>query len=99
VKELTGQSRFTYCIAVTALKGPLDAQAGAQLWASNPRIKANLNGCAFQFLTLEHMWTEVVDAATTRPAPSEIGRLAQLLKAARLHVAPTNGTAARGGDN
>ena len=37
-----------------------------------------------QFLTLEQMWGAVLYAVTTTPAPSEMGRLAQLLKAARL---------------
>lgn len=84
IATLTGQRVFTYCIAVTWLKGDLSADEAAALWSSDETIQANLNGCVFRFLTLEEMWTKVVAEATTRPAPSEIGRLAQLLKAARL---------------
>ena len=68
---------------MTWLKGA-DAEEAAALWSSEPRIRDNLNGCALRFLTLEEMWNKVIAEATTRPAPSEIGRLAQLLKAARL---------------
>lgn len=41
-------------------------------------------GCSIGFLTLEEMWTSMQDQLTTTPAPSEIGRLAQLLRAAKL---------------
>lgn len=84
VANLTGEREFTYCIAVTWLKGGLTADEAAALWSSDETIRANLNGCTFRFLTLEEMWTKVVAEATLRPAPSEIGRLAQLLKAAGL---------------
>ncbi len=84
IANLTGEREFTYCIAVTWLKGRLNAEEAADLWSSDPTIRENLNGCAFRFLTLEEMWSKVMAEATLRPAPSEIGRLAQLLKAARL---------------
>ncbi len=74
----TGQSDFDYRIAVTRLKG----DAGA--WEQEPTISANLNGCSVGFLTLQDMWGEMLERLTTTPAPSEIGRLAQLLKAAGL---------------
>jgi hypothetical protein len=78
IAELTGASAFSYRIAVTRLNG--DAQA----WADDERIKGNLPKCSIGFLTLEEMWATLLDELTTTPAPSEIGRLAQLLKAARL---------------
>jgi hypothetical protein len=84
VVKLTGEREFTYCIAVTRLTGKLTAEDAAAEWSNDPTIRENLNGCMFRFLTLEEMWGKVVAEATTRPAPSEIGRLAQLLKAARL---------------
>jgi hypothetical protein len=85
VTNLTGEREFTYCIAVTWLKGPLSADEAAALWSSDPTIRENLNGCTFRFLTLEEMWNKVIEEATFHPAPSEAGRLAQLLKAAHLH--------------
>ena len=78
IEDLTGSSQFTYLIAVTHLSGDTAA------WSSDPVIKENLPDCEVGFLTLEKMWTEILEATTTTPASSEVGRLAQLLKAARL---------------
>jgi hypothetical protein len=82
IAEITGASAFSYRLAVTRLHG--DAQA----WADDETIEANLPGCSIGFLTLEEMWATLLDELTTTPAASEIGRLAQLLKAAGL-TAPT----------
>lgn len=82
ITDLTGESVFSYRIAVTRLKGDRDA------WATGPTIAANLAGCSFGFLTLEEMWATILAELTTTRAASEIGRLAQLLKAAGL-TAPT----------
>lgn len=76
VKERTGTSKFRYSIAVTKLTG------NGESWAKDPTIRQNLRGNPFSFLTLESMWTEYLEAIGTTPQPSEIGRLAQLLKAA-----------------
>ena len=81
IEDLTGCSQFTYLIAVTHLIGDTTA------WSSDPVIQENLPGCEVGFLTLEKMWTEILEATTTTPASSEVGRLAQLLKAARLSQA------------
>jgi hypothetical protein len=76
--ELTGERSFVYRVAVTRLRG----DAGA--WATDPTIAANLDGCDVGFLPLEDMWATMLAELTTTPASSEIGRLAQLLKAAGL---------------
>jgi hypothetical protein len=78
IAEITGASVFSYRIAVTRLRGDADA------WADDETITTNLPGCSFGFLTLEEMWAEMLAELTTTPAASEIGRLAQLLKAAGL---------------
>jgi len=78
IEERTGQRQFTYRIAVTKLKGDTAA------WAADPTIAANLPGCDIGFVTFEEMWTDVIRPAedgSTKPAPSEVGRLAQLLRA------------------
>ena len=80
----TSEQTFTYCVAVTRLNGPLNADEAAALWMAEPIIRDSLKGCPLRFLTLEHMWLTVLDKTATRPAPSDIGRLAQLLRAARL---------------
>lgn len=78
ILALTGEPAFSYRIAVTRLMG--DAAA----WPEDPTIKANLPACSIGFLTLEQMWSTMLKELTTTPAASEIGRLAQLLKAAGL---------------
>ena len=89
IEELTGEKSFTYRLAVTRLRGNADA------WAQDPTIRTNLAGNPFAFLTLEEMWATVIAETTTTPATSEMGRLAQLLKAAGLtathQVAPPAG--------
>jgi hypothetical protein len=57
-------------------------------WEKEPTINANLRGCSFGFLKLEEMCDLMLDKLTTVPAGSEIGRLAQLLKAAGLAAPP-----------
>lgn len=85
IESLTCSREFAYRIAVTRLRG--DAAA----WAADPTIGKNLPGCSVGFLTLEEMWTSMLAKLTTTPAPSEIGRLAQLLKAAGLTSAIQSG--------
>ncbi len=82
IEEITGEHEFTYCLAVTRLRG--DASA----WATDVTIRECLGGNPLQFLTLEDMWGVVLRTVTTTPAASDMGRLAQLLKAAGL-TAPT----------
>ena len=82
IEAITGQREFTYCLAVTRLQG--DATA----WAGDPTIRECLGGNPFRFLTLEDMWGVVPRTITTTSAASQMGRLAQLLKAAGL-TAPT----------
>ena len=79
--ELTGESVFNYRVAVTHLRGDTAA------WSRDPTIATNLSGCTVGFLPLEEMWATMLAELTTTPAPSEIGRLAQLLKAAGLTAA------------
>ena len=78
IAALTGETQFHYSIAVTSLRGNDEA------WTTHPTINQSLAGNPFSFLTLTEMWSGVIEATTTTPAASEIGRLAQLLKAARL---------------
>lgn len=80
IEKLTGQSTFAYRIAVTRLAGVGDPNA----WAADPTIKENLADCSFGFLTLQEMWATMLAELKKTPAASEMGRLAQLLKAAGL---------------
>lgn len=78
ISGLTGETDFSYRVAVTHLKGDGDA------WGTDPTIAANLAGCSVGFLPLQEMWAEMLKELTTTPAASQIGRLAELLKAAGL---------------
>jgi hypothetical protein len=87
VKEITGQSHFHYWIAVTRLSGlEKDPVVASKLWANDKRIKRNLNGSSFSFLEFGAIWEAVSERLKSddgkAPASSEIGRLAQLMKAA-----------------
>jgi hypothetical protein len=78
IYDLTGQTTFAYRLAVTRLRTPVDG------WSADPTIVKNLAGSTFGVLTLEDMWSTVLAGVTRTPAASEMGRLAQLLKAAGL---------------
>jgi hypothetical protein len=78
IERLTGSSRFTYYLAVTRVWGDTAA------WENDPTIRGNLQGNPLKFLSLETMWSRVLATVTKTPAASEMGRLAQLLKAAGL---------------
>jgi hypothetical protein len=86
IVDITGESNFAYRVAVTRLRGD------AAEWKQDPTISANLAGCSFDFLTLEEMWSTMLTELSTTPAASEIGRLAQLLKAAGLTASHTVAT-------
>lgn len=75
---MTGEPVFSYRLAVAHLRTSADG------WSTDPTIVANLRGCSFGVLTLETMWSDVLATVSTTPASSEIGRLAQLLRAAGL---------------
>lgn len=80
IEDITGQTTFTYKIAVTRLVGDGNPSA----WASDPTISSNMQGCPVEFLVLEDMWRTMLEELTKTPAASEMGRLVQLLKAAGL---------------
>lgn len=82
VRDLTRQDEFTYVVAVTRLPQGCDPAERAAQWMAEPRIADGLQGARLRFVTLREMWMEIVDATTTTLAPSDLGRLAQLLKAA-----------------
>jgi len=84
----TGARAFTYKIAVTRLVGDPSG------WSSDETIAANLPNCPVGFLEIEEMWTTILRGLTERPAPSELGRVAQVLKAAGLVTPPDSSSAA-----
>ena len=86
IVRVTGARTFKYSIAVTRLRGKLTQDAAEAAWLADKTISRNLAGCRFSFLTMREMWAELQRELTTTPASSEIGRLAQLLKAAKIEA-------------
>ena len=78
VEELTGSRQFTYCTAVTRLKGGED---GKTIWQDYPLFRRNLCGNPIRILTLAEMLDEVYRDMKTSLASSEVGRLLQVIKA------------------
>lgn len=84
VEQLTGAQTFRFSIAVTrlALPGGMTADEAVQAWRDDAQIGQCLSGIEFSFLPLADMWAELLQQMTTTPEPSEMGRLAQVLRAA-----------------
>ena len=76
VKGLTGTSNFTHVTAVTRIRGE------KSLWETNHTFLSGLDGCKLRMLSLSEMLDDIYDGLTTTTAPSEIGRVLQLIKAA-----------------
>jgi hypothetical protein len=86
IATATGASTFRYSLAVTRLRGSMTQREAEDAWSSDPTIARNLAGSRFSFLTMREMWSHLQAELSTTPAPSEIGRLAQLLKAAEIEA-------------
>jgi hypothetical protein len=86
IARTTGARTFRYSIAVTRLRGSMTQMDAEAAWSTDPTIASNLAGSRFSFLTMREMWSRLQAELTTTPAPSEIGRLAQLLKAAQIEA-------------
>ncbi|MGV8883978.1 MAG: hypothetical protein ACOH1T_00120 [Microbacteriaceae bacterium] len=82
VYHATGERQFHYSIAVTRLNRKQSPEQAADLWINDPIIASRLEDCEFSFLTMRDMWASLQESVTTTVSGSDIGRLAQLLKAA-----------------
>jgi len=86
IQKYTGTQKFTYITAVTKLKGD------RQEWENQPRCREQLRENPIKILTLTEVFKKFSDNNTKTPAPSDIGRLVQLLHSAEvLHVAAEDG--------
>jgi hypothetical protein len=75
IKELTGTDSFTYVTAVTRLIGS-DSK-----WTEFEMFKQNLRGNPIEFLTLKQILDFLYENTKNSVAPSEVGRLLQVMKA------------------
>lgn len=80
VFSLTGQTAFTHVLAVARLRGD------ASLWERNPDFTAALNGNPLKILTVREMIDEIRQNLGTTLAATELGRLLQMFKAARMSL-------------
>ncbi len=76
VKDITGESEFTYVLAVTSIKGD------KALWENYELFRQNLKGNPVRMICLSDMLREIYEHQDTTMASSEVGRLLQLIKAA-----------------
>ncbi len=77
VEAATGTRRFTYVQAVTAVVGD------RRLWETHPQFIKALNGNPIVMLDLSQMLHHIENLSTTTMASSDIGRVLQLMKAAK----------------
>lgn len=75
IEKLTGTRSFTYVTAVTKLVGS-DIE-----WTKYEMFKRNLQGNPIKILTLEKILQDLYKNTSTTVAPSDVGRLLQVIKA------------------
>lgn len=75
VEELTGSTQFTYITAVTKLIGERTC------WQEHARFRTNLHGNPIKILTLVEIMSELYKDTRQTTAPSEVGRLLQVIRA------------------
>lgn len=85
INRLTGSTRFTHVTAVTKLNGD------RAIWENHQPFRDILGGNPVKILTLEEMLNRLYEGAKKTVAPSEVGRLLQVIKASGWK-APDHGT-------
>jgi hypothetical protein len=75
IKELTGTQSFTYVIAITKLK------ENKTEWDKYELFKQNLDGNPIIFLPVDAILDYLNEHTTKTVAPSDVGRLLQVIKA------------------
>ena len=74
VKDISGESSFTYVTAVTVVKGD------CSVWENHPRFRAAMNN-PIKVLSFKDILNEVYPDVGTTMASSQVGRVLQLIKA------------------
>jgi len=83
IKQLTGQEEFEYwtvCLFVAE-----QAPDAAAVWTENAAFRKRLTP-HLRLVTLHEIFREIYTRMTTTPASSEIGRLIQVMKAAKVKI-------------
>ena len=84
IKDATGEDLFTYVTAVTFMKGDT---AGKAIWENHAPFKQALFGNPIQIITLREMIDEILEELPETLAPTEVGRMLQLFRAAKIITA------------
>jgi len=82
IRELTGQVEFHYWTACLFVGDPEHKEA----WTENESFKRRLTR-RIAIITLHDMLREIHDKLSTTPAGSDVGRLIQVMKAAKIKLA------------
>jgi len=82
IKELTGQDEFQYWVACLFVGDPEHKES----WTANESFKRRLTP-HLSIVTLHDILREIHDSLSNTPAGSEVGRLIQVMKAAKIKVA------------
>ena len=82
VEGHTGSNKFTYWTAVTRVNQP----ENAELWENYPPFVQAMNGNPLRLVGFDVLLRAVWMQLSTTPAASELGRMVQLMKAAKWSV-------------
>lgn len=80
VREATGKTEFTHVLAVARIIGDKSA------WEDCQPFSDALGGNRLRIITFEEMVTEIQEKLGTTLAATEVGRMLQMFKAARMDV-------------
>ena len=80
IEEATGEKSFTYVLAVSRCKGD------KTIWEQEPSFQEALNGNSIQVLSFSEMVEKIDDGLGTTLASTEVGRLLQMFKAAKMNI-------------
>ena len=84
VREVTGENLFTHVTAITRLNGV------KTIWEKHAPFRRAMKGNSLQLLTLAEMIKEFQTNVSTTLARTEVGRILQLLIAARIEINTDN---------
>jgi hypothetical protein len=82
VKDITGESEFTYVTAITTLKGK-DNKETRETWEKNAAFRKALNNNPIEILTLSDILNNLFKDTKKTLASSHVGRMLQLIKASK----------------
>lgn len=78
VRDVTGTDEFTYTLAVAWVRGD------RKVWEDHQRFSDALGGNPIRIVTFQEMVSEIYDQLGTTLAATEVGRMLQMFRAARL---------------